>query len=383
MAETSKNICHPLSKSFKNRLDNLGCPYTEGVEDSWISELIFKPGEPRIRLLQWLFSRFDSQLNEVLDPQYASVESKMDSRIQRLLFVASTLGLCKYDDVDLIRGLSSSSKQAVFMDQLMDLVCIMDSADDPRIKALQSPGIISEATGLEDQFHKDCTYVDTLVDQEKLDNLFNPQISLLPPDLQRQIEVSWVAKGYSKEKPPKPDLNELLDSATRLALDVQKQLEILEHLKKNFKYQEADDAKSEMVMRTLQLGLSELSQLVVGFSYCYENEMCHWCNKTPPILTQLGQAFKRVHTLFQQFSQLLKDFQSIRASYTSLSRDATDRICKFTMDKRAKGLASDSQIVMERLQECVSVLDESISRQEADQSHPTASSSFHSFSLRV
>lgn len=58
----------------------------------------------------------------------------------------------------------------------------------------------SEATGLEDQFHKDCSYVDTLVDQEKLDNLFNPQISLLPPDLQRQIEINWVTKGHTKEK---------------------------------------------------------------------------------------------------------------------------------------------------------------------------------------
>ena len=35
----------------------LGCPYTEGAEDAWIVELVFKPGEPRIRLLQWLLSK--------------------------------------------------------------------------------------------------------------------------------------------------------------------------------------------------------------------------------------------------------------------------------------------------------------------------------------
>ena len=28
------------------------------------------------------FNRYDSTLNDILDPQYASVESKMDSRIQ-------------------------------------------------------------------------------------------------------------------------------------------------------------------------------------------------------------------------------------------------------------------------------------------------------------
>ena len=38
-------------------LQDLGCPFTEGVEDWWIIELIFKPGEARIRLLQWLLVR--------------------------------------------------------------------------------------------------------------------------------------------------------------------------------------------------------------------------------------------------------------------------------------------------------------------------------------
>ena len=38
-------------------IQKLGCPYTEGVDDSWITEMIYKPGEPRIKLLQWLFSK--------------------------------------------------------------------------------------------------------------------------------------------------------------------------------------------------------------------------------------------------------------------------------------------------------------------------------------
>jgi HAUS augmin-like complex subunit 7 len=41
--------------------------------------------------------------------------------------------------------------------------------------------------------------------------------------------------------------------------------------------------------------LTELTQLVTNFSYCYENEMSLWCNKSPPILSDLGTAFKRVH----------------------------------------------------------------------------------------
>lgn len=41
----------------ENFLQRLGCPYTEGVDNSWIIEMIYKPGEPRIKLLQWLFSK--------------------------------------------------------------------------------------------------------------------------------------------------------------------------------------------------------------------------------------------------------------------------------------------------------------------------------------
>ena len=68
-----------------------------------------------------------------------------------------------------------------------------------------------------------------------------------------------------------------------------------------YEYPERDPQTEAKVQRTLKLVLSELSQLVVGFSYCFENEMRQWCNKTPPTLTELGPAFKRTHTLLQQF----------------------------------------------------------------------------------
>ncbi|KAH3818709.1 hypothetical protein DPMN_120432 [Dreissena polymorpha] len=67
-----------------------------------------------------------------------------------------------------------------------------------------------------------------------------------------------------------------------------------------------DDTKVETVCRTISLVLSELSQLTTGFNYCYENEMKQWCNKSPPNLTQLGAAFKRVHRLLQQLIQVIK-----------------------------------------------------------------------------
>ncbi|OWF41560.1 HAUS augmin-like complex subunit 7 [Mizuhopecten yessoensis] len=327
---------------------------------------------------------FDSRLNDVLDPTFASNESKMDSRIQRLLFVATTLGLCKYDDVDLIRGVNTKpTRQAAFIDQLLDNVCIMDAAEDPTNKALCSPGIVSDATSLDEQFRKDCLYIDSLVQQEKMDALFNLRSTLLPPDLQQQVEISWAQQGHTKDRPPKPDLQKLTDAANKLAQDLGRQKEILEELTKTFQYQAPDESRMEKISKTMQLVLSELSQLEVGFSYCYENEMCHWCNKTPPTLNQLGPAFKRVHTLLQQFVNLLEGFKSIRSSYMNLSRDSSKRLRSLVSSTtNATNLASVSRTALSSFQDCVSVLERSLQRQELETSMSSSIRSSSSSILR-
>ncbi|XP_065938725.1 HAUS augmin-like complex subunit 7 [Magallana gigas] len=369
MALSSKNVKQKnLLSSFRERLDKLGCPYTEGVDDSWIIEMIYKPGEPRIKLLQWLFSKFDSKLHEYIEPRFATAESKLDSRVQRLLFVTSTLGLCRYDDVDLIRGVTGGSRQDAFMDKLIDLVCIKDAADDPDNKAMRNPGVISESMALEDQFHHDSHLMRSLLHQEKVDSVLNPRLSLLPPDLQRQYEVAMVERGVDKDRPPKQDLHSLMELAEKLSQDLQRQQEILREVNKSFTYETPDSSRGEIASKTMSLVLSELSQLVVGFTYCYENEMSHWCNKTPPILNELGPAFKRVYNLLQTFIKLLTDFESIRESYTHLSRDTKQKIKESTSVKKSS-LGAVGQAMLESFQECVSVLDESVHRKAANSSH--------------
>ncbi|XP_041350038.1 uncharacterized protein LOC121369187 [Gigantopelta aegis] len=368
MAASSKNV--RLAKSFKERLDLLGCPYTEGVDASWILEPLFKPGEPRIRLLQWLFVKFDGRLDEILDPSYTPIESQKDSRIQRLLFVASTLGLCKYNDVDLIRGVTSTSKQAAFMDQLLDMVTIMDNADENQTMSF-SPGIVTQSSSLNEQFTNACLYVDQLADQNQMHTMFKTRFSRLPPDLQKQAEVSWAKKGFTKDKPPDVDLSTLLEMANQVAKDVDRQMEILQDLKKNFKFQtEEENSQLDHSSRTLQIRLSDMSQLIVSFSYCYENEMRHWCNKTPPILTDLGVAFKRVYNLLQQFVALLNGLQQIRQSHANLDQDVKEKLGKsLTKDYQQQSIASQS--TLDRLQHCISILEESKKWQAVDSSVST------------
>lgn len=366
----SSNISR--SKSLKTKLDSLGCPYTEGVEDSWITELLFKPGEARIRLLQWLFSKCDSTLNDILDPQYASVESKMDSRIQRLLYVASTLGLCRYDDVDLIRGVTSASKQAAFMEHLIDLVCIADAAEDPQNKLLQEPGLVCDAMSLDEQLLHDAAYLNNLGTRCNIEAVFKSSVNFLPPDLQKTVEDNWSQKGHQRDKPPRPDLQSIADSALKLAEDMERQKELLEDLKKHYRYQPQDVSHQDAVCRLMSLVLSELSQLITGFTFCYENEMHHWCNKSPPALTQLGPTFKRVHRLLQQFIELFKSLKTIRSSYTSLGRDASERIGEVvnSQDVRDK-IVIDGDATLTSLQDVVDVLEESIQHKEPSSTQTT------------
>ncbi|XP_052782046.1 uncharacterized protein LOC128218421 isoform X1 [Mya arenaria] len=357
------------AKNFKKKLDQLCCPYTEGVEDTWITELIFKPGEARIRLLQWLLSKFDSALNEVLDPQYASVESKMDSRIQRLLYVASNIGLCRYDDVDLIRGVVPASRQSSFMEHLIDIVAIADASEDPKNKLFREPGLVSDAMPLEEQLAHDTAYMNNLCVSGPLDAVFSPRLALLPLDLQKQLEARWAQAGKAGDiKVSKPDLQAIENAAVKLSEDMARQWDLLQDMRKHSDYQSLDAGKVETVCRTVSLVLSELFQLITGFTYCYENEMRQWCNKSPPKLTQLGAAFKRVHRLLQQFLQMLQNLGDIRRSYTALNREPSERLAKLS---DTHSLVSAGAEALEGLQGVVDVLEESIQHVETASAQTT------------
>ena len=73
---------------------------------------------------------------------------------------------------------------------------------------------------------------------------------------------------------------------------------------------EQDSGALRLAGECLELILGELSQLVLSFTYCFENDMLPWCNKAPPSISGLGPAFRRVHTLTADFSKA-----SLRKNY--------------------------------------------------------------------
>jgi len=88
---------------------------------------LFKPGEPRLRLLQWSLAKFDPVIYNMLENQQSKVMGRNDSRIQKLLFACHLLGLCKSDDIELIQGNKSRNKQAIFWENLLDLVSTVET----------------------------------------------------------------------------------------------------------------------------------------------------------------------------------------------------------------------------------------------------------------
>ena len=53
---------------------------------------------------------------------------------------------------------------------------------------------------LEELLLHDAAYLNTLCNQGNIEAVFKSRLTLLPPDLQKQVEDGWALKGHSKEK---------------------------------------------------------------------------------------------------------------------------------------------------------------------------------------
>ncbi|XP_077988395.1 HAUS augmin-like complex subunit 7 [Glandiceps talaboti] len=353
-----------IARTFKDRLQALECPLTEDVDESWIVQLIFAAGEPRIRLLQWLFSRYDVRLADLLDAQFMPSDTKMDSRLQRLLYISSVLGLCRPDDIDLVRGSASKAKQISFMDQLLDLVCTVDATEDPSKRAMSSPGLIDESLSLCEQVDHDYSLVDGIARGEDVSTLFSSGLDLLPLDLMKQMKVSLKERGIpDTEGVPLPDFQSLLQALNEVTSQLERSTSHLEELKHNYAYPEYEEQWSERVSKTMQLALSELSQMVTGFTFTFENEIRQWCNRAPPALTDVGKAFKRVYILLQHFTEMLQNLSSVKTSFHSIKErtgDKKESVAAAHRHQQSAKLASSCTEAMGGLRDCIGILETSL-----------------------
>ncbi|CAB3987222.1 Hypothetical predicted protein, partial [Paramuricea clavata] len=217
-------------KNIRDKLEFLGCPHVENVDESWMSELLFKSGEPRLRLIQWLLTRFGHpQLEELLESHQAVLSNLTDSRVGKLLFCANLLGLCHDDDVDLITGVSSKSKQLQFFEDVIDMLMVVDNLSHtyrtavpatPPADRMLRPKTFGEAV------FDACEYIDLLCRQEDLGELFKEKIHLFPPD----IEKEFGTKDHENKRSQIPEITDLASLAHQIEMELKKQNKILERL---------------------------------------------------------------------------------------------------------------------------------------------------------
>jgi HAUS augmin-like complex subunit 7 len=349
-----------LARSFVRRLEDLACPYVDNVDDTWIKELLFKPGEPRLRLLQWLFARFDSHIEELVQTQASRPEHLTDSRIQRLTFVASTLGLCRPEDYDLIRGVSSEAKQAAFMDALLDLVCLSQEAEYATPNSHLSLEPTSGFTRLAEQMDRDRRLLNGLANQENVTEIWASSCQLFPPDLMRlchqQFDQTMAQSGIppqemSRRRMRPPDSGKLDALVSELSKQAASQQEILEQLKQTTSLPGSNKQVTEKVLRALAVSLSTLGQLVSSFCQCYETELQSWTNKSLPHFSGLGPICKRVSCLHQQLIGLLESLSKTKASYESICEKTGIGSAASGKDKQT------NQESVKTLKRCVKVLE--------------------------
>ncbi|KAM7426907.1 HAUS augmin-like complex subunit 7 [Porites harrisoni] len=336
---------------FRSKLEELGCPYLGGVEDSWIEELLFKPGEPRLRLLQWSLAKFDPVIYNMLENQQSKAFGRNDSRLQKLLFACHLLGLCKSDDIELVQGNKSRNKQAVFWENLLDLVSTVETPAQANFTTpVRSVSLATAHFSLEDQFKNDCYFFDALCRQQDLQDIFRSKVQLYPPDL--------IKSTSGLEQKRIPDEKQLISVTEKLTSELEEQSKKLEELREHAPLCDADAITIEKVSKTLSLSLTTMAQVVSGFLHCFETEMKPWCRRQAPVLSEVGPAFSRVHSLLLRYLQTLRSLETIKSSYSEMCHESRAKISRRQGSHSSVLNPSDLQT----LQSCLTILEESLLR---------------------
>ncbi|XP_039267035.2 HAUS augmin-like complex subunit 7 [Styela clava] len=279
---------------FLDILNSLGCPYTQDVEASYMSELLLSQGEHRIHLLLWIFGGIHPNVEKIVGAQDIIMRQQsdlgVDKRIQLLTSLASFFGLCRPEDLDLIRGRATLNKQVSFWNKLFDIT-------------------------------RPCTKGTHEADNEIMDILTNPnqnmivqstskQLDLLPHNLKK--EMSMVLTTQKKSKPGFQEIEKHFEK-------VQENLEHYENklsgLLKDVKYTNPDDKTAQSsIACTLSLTLNDLDQMLTTFEQVFANNYLPYCNKHKEQFGNLGSVVQIVNKQLIYVVQTFENLQSIQQS---------------------------------------------------------------------
>lgn len=294
-----------LTELFKT-LEEKGCPYTLDIDDKYFSELAMEPSEHRLQILLWIFSQVHESNEEIINNVHGqktgSSDPTIDKRVQVLTSLASTVGLCRPVDVDLVRGEASPKRHIAFWRGVTDILKF------------------SRHTELDEIFDNDCHLLDKIlaVETDLLRQTFSSAVELLPPNMIEEMKTV---------SPKKMKLMQKVEMIKSELLELSKQLEVERtHLKKSLKDSMYTDEPDEIVIKSvcckMELTLADLDQMITTFDQVFINSYLPYCDKKEEDLGELGPLFQIVS---KQFSYVIQTFDNLETFMKS-----NEKLCKYS-----------------------------------------------------
>jgi len=309
-------------QNIQNRLEKLCCPFIEEGGEQWMAELLLHPSETRLKLLTWALCNFDSDFDEVISKSLPVINSRIDSRQQRILFVLNLLNLCKIDDIEIVKGTASQKKQLAFWDNLIDLVYTSQTGHN-YLSDIQTKEQSSEETSyylkpaqapsLFESFQSSCTFMDTLIRENKTKSLFSTEIHLFSPDLESRINNEMKVQET-------PSIDLLTDTAVKISEDIALTIKQIEGSLAKFAPFDLDQNIVENYCRKVDLSLKTFSQMIDSFLHCHTHDIEVWCRKEHPNVSELGHAVHSTNNMLTGPTKLHKSLTQLNNTMSKLSQ---------------------------------------------------------------
>ncbi|XP_066436774.1 HAUS augmin-like complex subunit 7 isoform X2 [Eleutherodactylus coqui] len=311
----------------------LSCPALEGVyvtEAQNIHELLCTPSAHRLDILEWICTRAYPPLQDLFS---TLKESQAELKVKEMAKLGFELMLCHPDDVDLITGNVSPSRQLVFMGHLLDIIQTCEDAF-ANSESVTPGGDRNFVTCT----RENADLLKELITSPHFQATLAPECNPWPADLKRLLVPEELQKRTL------PCSND--DSISHHIQELQKISLHIEDLKHECPFLCSSVPGEEAVIQKLKLALTDFHQLIAAFLQVYENDFQEHCGHPAPPMSPSGPLFQSAHQLLTAFC---KEVEAI-AQFIESSRTIEGVVKKTQQAKECWG-GSGTATLYEKIQE--------------------------------
>jgi hypothetical protein len=309
-----------------SQLAELGSPFGD------LNVNLLQMQETWIEVLEWLLKSYDMDL---FNSMYKNTSDEQ-GKYKDLTSILNIIGLANANDTTVVQGQISVQQKLQILNALADLV-LLDRD-------------ITFQSSVEEQMSRDVQLLGHVARDQK--RLFEDELNLFPAHMQPLIAAASKTKA-----PAAPSLSELKLTIQELDLNRQQLLAQLEQI--NEQIPQGTTLPSVRDMRSMQQDMSlQAEQLVAAmkqFAEVYNTQIYSWTNQPQPQLNGVGPAAEKVHSVYQNITQLLREFEDMKDSYAKLTHNSKMEALFASADL--------DQNEIYALKENIAILDQAVERQ--------------------